>query len=344
MQMDTAAAAAAAAAAHAGAARVEPAALSQRMDAVLVSCMLHGFDARSFVCLCASSRAVQQRCSAALSSAPALSALLLRSVAATAGYGSSRAITALHWLLQQPTMRAAKVNLVSDQLLLLPRVPLAAAEALVRSGLRMQITPQQLAAAAAAGAEGCGVWLGAHHNMLVPRQIWGAALPMHVENACLRHPLPQWQVRPLELPPLLAVAVAALAGCATSAELEAATSNVLGLCSCHAARQLSAAAAEPMLQASLHVCSSHSFVANRSALRPCLLAVCDLATSCFAAAAAAAAAAAPAAAAAGFNTVLRLALQLRYTPCVTQLCREDWVQQQTSDPAVQGGLGTATDQ
>jgi hypothetical protein len=149
---------------------------------VLQIMMERQLTARELACLQASSHTLKQVCSSGIRSA-----LLLRSVTAacTATDGSKTASAALLWLLQQPAMTAASINAVSMQLLAIPCVPLAAAEALVRAGLRTQLTSDQLVTAAVAGAASCHVWLAAYVSIGVPRDKWAAALSTAMEDACL---------------------------------------------------------------------------------------------------------------------------------------------------------------
>jgi hypothetical protein len=169
--------------------------------------------------LSASSHALQQLCSSRISSA-----LLLRSVAAAAQAEAEAAaaapvfcwvtpppehnsMKALHWLLQQPAITAAMINQCSQQLLAIPCVPLAAAEALVRAGLRVRITAQQLVARAYECCEGLEVWVAAFSKAGVPLQEWAAVLPTELQLVCCRRSLRNqvgpaavvWQWASLEL-------------------------------------------------------------------------------------------------------------------------------------------------
>uniref|UniRef100_A0A383W0J9 Uncharacterized protein n=1 Tax=Tetradesmus obliquus TaxID=3088 RepID=A0A383W0J9_TETOB len=74
--------------------------------------------------------------------------------------GELTTVKALRWLLRQPAVTPATINQCSQQLLAIPAVPLAAAEALVRAGLRVQITGQQLVASAYEGFQRFEVVLG----------------------------------------------------------------------------------------------------------------------------------------------------------------------------------------
>ncbi|WIA22306.1 hypothetical protein OEZ85_004622 [Tetradesmus obliquus] len=76
------------------------------------------------------------------------------------------------------------INKCSQQLLAILGVPLAAAKALVRAGLRVQITSQQLVARAYKGFEGLGVWLEAFSAAGVPLVAWTAELPAELRPVC----------------------------------------------------------------------------------------------------------------------------------------------------------------
>uniref|UniRef100_A0A383VTJ7 Uncharacterized protein n=1 Tax=Tetradesmus obliquus TaxID=3088 RepID=A0A383VTJ7_TETOB len=91
---------------------------------------------------------------------------------------------ALRWLLRQPAVTAAMINQCSQQLLAIPGVPLAAAEALVRAGLRLQITAQQLVARAHEGFYGFAVWVEAFTAAAVPLEEWAADLPAELRHVC----------------------------------------------------------------------------------------------------------------------------------------------------------------
>uniref|UniRef100_A0A383VTW8 Uncharacterized protein n=1 Tax=Tetradesmus obliquus TaxID=3088 RepID=A0A383VTW8_TETOB len=129
----------------------------------------------------------QQSFAAAAGSSLLSGALLVRSVAAAAQAATAAALEAapapppaaaatdevdnmqaLRWLLRQPAVTAAMINQCGQQLLAIPGVPLAAAEALVRAGLRVQITAQQLVDRAYACFEGFEVWVEAFSAAGVP--------------------------------------------------------------------------------------------------------------------------------------------------------------------------------
>ncbi|WIA35786.1 hypothetical protein OEZ86_004175 [Tetradesmus obliquus] len=91
---------------------------------------------------------------------------------------------ALRWLLRQPAVTAAMINQCSQQLLAIPGVPYAAAEALVAAGLRAQITAQQLLARAYEHYEWVGVWADAFAAAGVPLQEWAAGIPADLRGLC----------------------------------------------------------------------------------------------------------------------------------------------------------------
>jgi hypothetical protein len=93
-------------------------------------------------------------------------------------------VVALQWLLRQPAITAQMVNKCAQQLLAICCVPLAAAEALVAAGLRMQITGQQLVEAAYSCVAGLDVWVAAFDSAGVPRQEWAANLPLGMRHLC----------------------------------------------------------------------------------------------------------------------------------------------------------------
>jgi hypothetical protein len=175
---------------------------------VLDICIQHYLAAEDVVRLWASSRALQQLCSSRISSA-----LLLRSVeavvqaeaaaaAATPNFSriapaEGNSMNAFEWLLrqQEPEVTTAMINQCSQQLLAIPRVPLAAAEALVRAGLRVQITPQQLVVRAYECFEGFEVWVAAFDAVEVPLQQWATDLPVELRLVCCRREVSN-QVRP----------------------------------------------------------------------------------------------------------------------------------------------------
>jgi hypothetical protein len=180
----------------------------EHLAAALDICIQHCLAAEDVARLWSSSRALQQLCRSLLSSA-----LLLRSVAAAAAQAEAEAaaaaladeaaalvdkaavaaaaaagpaiecssMKALRWLLHQPTVTAAMINQCSQQPLAIPCVPLAAAVALVRAGLRVQITAQQLVAAAYECFEGSEVWVAAFVHVWVPLQEWAADLPIELQ-------------------------------------------------------------------------------------------------------------------------------------------------------------------
>lgn len=170
-------------------------------------CIRHNMAAEDVARLWTGSRSLQQLCGSRLSSA-----LLVRSVAAAARAANdgSNSMQALRWLLRepkaaaaaaaadhvrkrmrvqrwqprQPKVTAAMINKCSQQLLAILCVPLAAAKALVRAGLRVQITSQQLVARAYKGFEGLGVWLEAFSAAGVPLVAWTAELPAELRPVC----------------------------------------------------------------------------------------------------------------------------------------------------------------
>uniref|UniRef100_A0A383W240 Uncharacterized protein n=1 Tax=Tetradesmus obliquus TaxID=3088 RepID=A0A383W240_TETOB len=94
-------------------------------------------------------------------------------------------LQALRWLLRQPAVTAATINQCGQQLLDIPGVPLAAAEAVVRAGLRVQITGLQLVVRAIDDSEGLGVWVAAFTLAGVPLEEWAAAdLPAYLRQVC----------------------------------------------------------------------------------------------------------------------------------------------------------------
>ncbi|WIA15686.1 hypothetical protein OEZ85_002311 [Tetradesmus obliquus] len=181
--------------------------------AVLDICIQrHYLTAEGAARLWASSRALQQLIGSRLSRA-----LLVRSVAAAAQAAAATAATypvpeialdfksesqfdeletwpageltnvkALHWLLCQPAVTAATINQCSQQLLAIPGVPYAAAEALVRAGLRVQITGQQLVARAYEGFQRFEVWVEAFSAVWprVPLEEWAADLLAELRRVC----------------------------------------------------------------------------------------------------------------------------------------------------------------
>ncbi|WIA15655.1 hypothetical protein OEZ85_002281 [Tetradesmus obliquus] len=76
------------------------------------------------------------------------------------------------------------INQCSQQLLAIPGVPYAAAEALVAAGLRAQITAQQLLALAYEHYEWVGVWADAFAAAGVPLQEWAAGIPADLRGLC----------------------------------------------------------------------------------------------------------------------------------------------------------------
>ncbi|WIA15590.1 hypothetical protein OEZ85_002217 [Tetradesmus obliquus] len=126
-----------------------------RVAAALDVCIQCHLAVEDIVRLWTSSRTLQQLCRPQLSGE-----LLVRSVAAAeaaaaaaaeadafgdvgGGFDKCNSMKSLRWLLRQPDITAAVINQHSKQLLAIPGVPLAAAVALVRAGLRVQITGQQ---------------------------------------------------------------------------------------------------------------------------------------------------------------------------------------------------------
>jgi hypothetical protein len=93
-------------------------------------------------------------------------------------------VAALQWLLRQPGIAAMTVNQCAQQLLAIPSVPRAAAQALVAAGLRMQITGQHLVQAAYSCVEGLEVWVAAFDSAGVPQQEWAADLPLGMRHIC----------------------------------------------------------------------------------------------------------------------------------------------------------------
>jgi hypothetical protein len=91
-------------------------------------------------------------------------------------------VAALRWLLWQPGITPLMVNQCAEQLLGIPCVPLAAAQALVVAGLRVQITGQQLVQAAYSCVEGLEV--AAFDSLGVPQQEWAADLPLGMRDVC----------------------------------------------------------------------------------------------------------------------------------------------------------------
>uniref|UniRef100_A0A383VX03 Uncharacterized protein n=1 Tax=Tetradesmus obliquus TaxID=3088 RepID=A0A383VX03_TETOB len=76
------------------------------------------------------------------------------------------------------------INQCSQQLLAIPGVPLAAAKALVQRGLRVQITAQELVAAAYACSDSFRVWVEAFSAAAVPLEEWAADLPAELRLVC----------------------------------------------------------------------------------------------------------------------------------------------------------------
>lgn len=72
------------------------------------------------------------------------------------------------------------INQCSQQLLAIPGVPLAAAKAVVRAGLRVQIQGLQLVVRAIDDLEGLGVWVAAFTLAGVPLEEWAADLPAYL--------------------------------------------------------------------------------------------------------------------------------------------------------------------
>jgi hypothetical protein len=167
----------------------------EQSTAALDICIQHHLAAEDVVRLWASSRVLQQLCSSRVSCA-----LLVRSLAAVAPAEVAAAATAgpadecngmqaLRWLLRHSAVTAAAINQCSQQLLAIPRVPFAAAEALVRAGLRVQITAQQLVACAYECFEGFEVWVVAFCIAGVPLQEWAADLPEEMRLLCCGRPV-----------------------------------------------------------------------------------------------------------------------------------------------------------
>jgi hypothetical protein len=183
----------------------------QQAAAALDICIQHQLAAEDIVRLWCSSRALQQLCGALLSSA-----VLVRSVEASAADAVAAAadiaaadpdaappaaeernsMAALCWLLRQPQITALMVNQCRQQLLAIPNMPLAAAQALVAAGLRMQITGQQLVQAAYSCVQGLEVWVAAFDSAWVPQQEWAADLPLGMQHVCCHREVPMqvcWQ-------------------------------------------------------------------------------------------------------------------------------------------------------
>jgi hypothetical protein len=184
--------------------------LQQQPAAALDVCIQHHLAAENIVRLRCSSRALQQLCSARLSSAVLVRSVKAAAVAADAAVADAavadaadtaapedcNSVVALRWLLRQPGITALTVNQCVQQLLAIPCVPLAAAQALVAAGLRMQITGQQLVQAAYSCVEGLEVWVAAFVSARVPQQEWAAALPLGmVHMCCFREPPDQVRIR-----------------------------------------------------------------------------------------------------------------------------------------------------
>ncbi|WIA35930.1 hypothetical protein OEZ86_004309 [Tetradesmus obliquus] len=91
-----------------------------------------------------------------------------------------------HWtqLQKKPDITAAVVNQRSQQLLAIPGVPLAAAVAAVRAGLRVQITGQQVLERAYNCFDGFGVWAAAFDAAEVPLEEWAADVPAELRRLC----------------------------------------------------------------------------------------------------------------------------------------------------------------
>jgi hypothetical protein len=164
----------------------------QQAAAALDTCIQHHLAAEDIARLWCSSRSLQQLCIPLLSSA-----VLVRSVEAAAhsaaaaqAAGALNSVAALQWLLRQPGITALTVNQCARQLLAIPCVPLAAAQALVAAGLRMQITGQQLVPAAYSCVEGLEVWVAAFDSAGVPQQEWAADLPLGMQHVCCRREVP----------------------------------------------------------------------------------------------------------------------------------------------------------
>jgi hypothetical protein len=171
----------------------------QAAAAALDICIQHHLAAEDIARLWCSSRALQQPCSARLNSA-----VLVRSVKAAAAAAATAAaattdaagpaapaaaeerssVAALQWLLRQPEITVLTVNQCKQQLLAIPCVPLAAAEALVVAGVRVQITGQQLVDAAYSCVERLEVWVAAFDSARVPQQDWAADLPQGMRHLC----------------------------------------------------------------------------------------------------------------------------------------------------------------
>jgi hypothetical protein len=164
--------------------------LQQQAAATLDICIQHHLAAEDIARLWCSSRALQQLCSARLSSAVLVRSVEAAAAAAADAAGSAAAdaagpaaeearnsMAALRWLLRQPGITALTVNQCAQQLLAIRCVPLAAAQALVAAGLRMQITGQQLVQAAYSCVEGLKVWVAAFDSAGLPQQEWAADLP-----------------------------------------------------------------------------------------------------------------------------------------------------------------------
>jgi hypothetical protein len=101
------------------------------------------------------------------------------------------ALQSLQWLLRQPGITALTVNQCAQQLLAIRCAPLAAAQALVAAGLRMQITRQQLVQAAYSCVEGLEVWVAAFDSAGVPQREWAADLPLGMRHMCCGRQVPQ---------------------------------------------------------------------------------------------------------------------------------------------------------
>jgi hypothetical protein len=173
----------------------------QQAAAALDICIQHHLAAEDIARLWCSNRTLQHQFSALLSSA-----VLLRSVEATAAAAATadpwqqaaapraeerNCVAALQWLLHQPGITAPTVNQCKQQLLAIRCVPLAAAQALVAAGLRMQITGQQLVQAAYSCVEGLEVWVAAFDSAGVPQQEWAADLPLGMQHVCCLREVPR---------------------------------------------------------------------------------------------------------------------------------------------------------
>jgi hypothetical protein len=171
----------------------------QQAAAALDICIQHHLAAEGIARLWCSSRSLQQLCSPLLSSAvlvrsveaAAAAAAVIAGAAAPPAAEAHNSLAALQWLLRQPRITAATVSQCAQQLLAIPCVPLAAAQALVAAGLRMQITGQQLVQAAYSCVEGLEVWVAAFDSAGVPHQEWAADLPLGMLHMCCGRKVPQ---------------------------------------------------------------------------------------------------------------------------------------------------------